>query len=72
MTEILGSERQRAVVALALAQMPELLIPEEPTSHLDVRFQIEILAVVRKRGSAVLAAAFCDRLALLEAGRIAA
>ena len=78
--ELSGGERQRVVVASALAQTPEFLILDEPTNHLDVGFQIEILAVVRKRGSAVLAAvhdldravAFCDRLVVLKGGRIAA
>src|SRR5436309_11392730 len=79
-----GGERQRAVIARALAQEPRLLVLDEPTAHLDLRYQVEAAALLRRlnreRGTTVLlvshdlnlAAEVCDRLVLLNGGRVAA
>src|SRR5258705_115282 len=76
-----GGERQRAVIARALAQEPRLLVLDEPTAHLDLRYQVEAAALLRRlnreRGTTVLlvshdlnlAAEVCDRLVLLNGGR---
>lgn len=78
--ELSGGERQRALVARALVQDPGLLALDEPTNHLDIRYQLEILGLVRAlpaTGLLVLhdlnlAAAFCDRLYVLDGGRVVA
>ncbi|MCE9685461.1 ABC transporter ATP-binding protein [Shewanella sp. AS16] len=72
-----GGEKQRALIARAIVQRPQLLILDEPTNHLDIRYQIQILELVRSLGISViasihdlnLASALCDSLLLLDKGR---
>ncbi|HHY32758.1 MAG TPA: heme ABC transporter ATP-binding protein [Firmicutes bacterium] len=83
-TELSYGERQRVMVARALAQEPQILLLDEPTSHLDPRHQVEIMDLVwslsRREGLGVaavlhdvnLAAQYCDRIVMLKDGRLAA
>ena len=82
MNELSAGERQRAIIAKALAQEPDLLILDEPTSHLDISHQIDIFdlikALSKKEGLTVmvvlhdlnLASEYCDRLILLKEGTV--
>ncbi|MFF2847069.1 ABC transporter ATP-binding protein [Streptomyces sp. NPDC058001] len=73
-----GGEKQRVLIARALAQRAGTMVLDEPTNHLDLRHQLDALRLVRRLGvTAVvalhdlnLAATFCDRLCVLDAGRV--
>ncbi|MEC3976874.1 ABC transporter ATP-binding protein [Amycolatopsis sp. H20-H5] len=75
-----GGERQRVLLARALCQQARVLVLDEPTNHLDIAHQLEFLELVRRLDATTLivphdlnlAAAYCDRLYLLSAGRVVA
>jgi iron complex transport system ATP-binding protein len=75
-----GGEKQRVLIARALAQQADHLILDEPTNHLDIRYQVELLELVASLGVTVLAALhdlslaalFCDTVHLLSDGEVLA
>ena len=80
--ELSGGEKQRLTIARALTQQPEIILLDEPTSHLDINYQIETLELISRlchnEQVAVLAAVhdlnlaaqYCDRIIMLNQGKI--
>lgn len=81
-TEISGGERQRVIIAKALAQKPSIILLDEPTSHLDINHQIEILNLLKRlnkeTGTTIvivihdinLASRYSDEIIMLNEGEI--
>lgn len=81
-TAVSGGERQRVIIAKALTQEPSIILLDEPTSHLDINHQVEILSLLkrlnREKGLTIiavfhdlnLAAQYCDSLILMKKGSI--
>lgn len=79
---ISGGERQRVMIARALTQEPELLLLDEPISHLDIKYQLEILKLCKalntSKGITVLttlhdinlASRFSDMIIMMKSGKI--
>lgn len=81
-TEISGGEKQRVMIASAISQQPEVMLLDEPTAALDIKYQMEILKILKRlneqEGKSLilamhdlhLASKFCQRLILLKKGKV--
>lgn len=75
-----GGEKQRVILARALAQQPEILVLDEPTNHLDIKYQLQLLTIVKSLGIGILAALhdlslaamYCDKLYVMQDGKLIA
>ncbi len=82
--QISSGEKQRVMVASAIAQEPEVMLLDEPTSALDIKFQLEILNILKRLNKETglslvlaihdlhLASKYCDQLLLLKGGKLVA
>ena len=74
-----GGEQQRVILARALTQKTECLVLDEPTNHLDIKYQLQIMDIVKQLNLTVvsaihdlnIAAMYCDKLVALKDGQIA-
>ncbi|AEA47013.1 ABC transporter ATP-binding protein [Archaeoglobus veneficus] len=80
-SELSGGEKQKVMLARIFCQQAKLLLLDEPTSHLDIKSQIEVMGIVKRtvnNGKAAivaihdinLAASFCNRILMVKNGKI--
>lgn len=75
-----GGEKQRVILARAIAQQSEFLVLDEPTNHLDIKYQLQILSIVKSLNVATLAALhdlslaamYCNVLYVVKNGQVVA
>lgn len=73
-----GGEQQRVILARALTQQTECLVLDEPTNHLDIKYQLQIMDIVKSLDLTVvaaihdlnIAAMYCDRLVAIRDGQV--
>lgn len=73
-----GGEQQRVILARALTQQTECLVLDEPTNHLDIKYQLQIMDIVKSLNLTVVAAVhdlniagmYCDRLVAIRDGEV--
>lgn len=73
-----GGEKQRVILARALTQQTECLVLDEPTNHLDIKYQLQIMDIVKALNLTVVAAVhdlniaamYCDRLVAIKNGQV--
>ncbi len=84
-TQLSSGERQRTLIAKAYVQQPRVMLVDEPTAHLDIRYTLEVMQyfkdlIKKERDMAIIIAAhdlntvakFCDRITMIRKGRILA
>lgn len=77
-SKLSGGEKQRVALARAIVQSPSIMILDEPSNHLDIKYQLEILHIIKNLGINVLAALhdislaaqFCDYIYFIKDGEI--
>ncbi len=75
-----GGEQQRVILARALAQQTPCLILDEPTNHLDIKYQIQMMNMIKGLDRTIvsaihdlnIAAMYCDRIYVMKEGKIIA
>ena len=73
-----GGEQQRVILARALTQQTECLVLDESTNHLDIKYQLQIMDIVKSLDLTVVAAVhdlniaamYCDRLVAIKSGQV--
>lgn len=84
-TQLSSGERQRTLIAKAYVQQPRIMLVDEPTAHLDIRYTLEVMKyfkdlITREKDMSIVIAAhdlnsvarFCDRITMMKKGRIIA
>ena len=80
MDNLSGGEKKRVALARMLLNPADILILDEPTNHLDIKYQLQLLDIVKSLGITVIgalhdlniAAAYCDRIYAMKNGRLVA